>query len=704
MSNTPTLTEIVNIIKTETGMESDKIHELIKSKINEFGDFVTELGAAHIIARELGVNISQESKEVVPSTLEVAQLVSDINNVSLIGRIVRIYDKITFKKKDGTEGQLQPITVEDKTGKIRVVAWDQKAKIVKESNCKLGDPVRIIGGYTKQGKDGSTELHLGIRSQLQIRPSGIKDADLPSFETTFTKIGEIKGEEIDTNIRGKITQIDTIHEFERSDESKGKKQTIVIGDETGEVNLNFWNEKVEMLVTFKVNEIVDVIGLSAKLGLKGFIELHTTRFTSIVQSEEVKDIKVKRGFIGSSVKEEKTLSKIAHIQESNKTVSVKGLVISVGSIHEFTRDDNSIGRVRNISISDDTGVIRVVFWDDKAQLIDEQPIDKIITILNGYTRKNQYSDIEIYCGKQTRINLETAPSNIISQYQVAFTNIAEISEEKEEVHVRGLILELEPLRQIVTKNKETVDLRTFKLQDNTGVIRVTCWRDNTKKLENLESGDLIEVLDARTKVNPSYNPDLIVTKRSIIKVSSSSDFLSPDFISGTEVSEMNQQSLVIQNIENVKEGDEVKIRATVVKLAEKRYVYAFCPTCRKKIEKKDDNYICQEDGNIQNPEYRLLFSFTANDGTGDINVLCAGRIAENVMGITAEKAAGIAVDSVKAPYFYLKNKNFEYSEQIIEGKVKKNPFLDSLEIVAEKISKINFRDSTKTIVNQTLSE
>lgn len=704
MSNTPTLTEIVNTIKTETGMENDKIHELIKSKINEFGDFVTELGAAHIIARELGVNISQEPKEVVPSTLEVAQLVSDINNVSLIGRIVRIYDKITFKKKDGTEGQLQPITVEDKTGKIRVVAWDQKAKIVKESNCKLGDPVRIIGGYTKQGKDGSTELHLGIRSQLQIRPSGIKDADLPSFETTFTQIGEIKGEEIDTNIRGKITQIDTIHEFERSDESKGKKQTIIIGDETGEVNLNFWNEKVEMLATFEVNEIVDVIGLSAKLGLKGFIELHTTRFTSIVQSEEVKDIKVKRGFIGSSVKEAETLSKIAHIQESNKTVSVKGLVISVGSIHEFTRDDNSLGRVRNISISDDTGVMRVVFWDDKTQLIDEQPIDKIITILNGYTRKNQYSDIEIYCGKQTRINLETATSNITNQYQVAFTNISEISKEKEEVHVRGLILELEPLRQIVTKNKETVDLRTFKLQDNTGVIRVTCWRDNIKKLENLESGDLIEVLDARTKVNPSYNPDLVVTKRSIIKVSNNSDFLSPDFISGTEVSEMNQQSLVIQNIENVKEGYKVKIRATVVKLAEKRYVYAFCPTCRKKIEKKDDKYICQEDGNIQNPEYRLLFSFTANDGTGDINVLCAGRIAENVMGITTEKAAGIAVDSVKAPYFYLKNKNFEYSEQIIEGKAKKNPFLDSLEIVAEKISKINFRDSTKTIVNQTLSE
>ncbi len=704
MSNTPTLTEIVNTIKTETGMESDKIHELIKSKINEFGDFVTELGAAHIIARELGVNISQESKEVVPSTLEVAQLVSDINNVSLIGRIVRIYDKITFKKKDGTKGQLQPITVEDKTGKIRVVAWDQKAKVVKESNCKLGDPVRIIGGYTKQGKDGSTELHLGIRSQLQIRPSGIKDADLPSFETTFTKIGEIKGEEIDTNIRGKITQIDTIHEFERSDESKGKKQTIIIGDETGEVNLNFWNEKVEMLATFEANEIVDVIGLSAKLGLKGFIELHTTRFTSIVQSEEVKDIKVKRGFIGSSVKEAETLSKIAHIQESNKTVSVKGLVISVGLIHEFTRDDNSLGRVRNISISDNTGVMRVVFWDDKTQLIDEQPIDKIITILNGYTRKNQYSDIEIYCGKQTRINLETATSTITNQYQVAFTNISEISEEKEEVHVRGLILELEPLRQIVTKNKETVDLRTFKLQDNTGVIRVTCWRDNIKKLENLESGDLIEVLDARTKVNPSYNPDLVVTKRSIIKVSNSSDFLSPDFISGTEVSEMNQQSLVIQNIENVKEGDEVKIRATVIKLAEKRYVYAFCPTCRKKMEKKDDKYICQEDGNIQNPEYRLLFSFTANDGTGDINVLCAGRIAENVMGITTEKAAEIAVDSVKAPYFYLKNKNFEYSEQIIEGKAKKNPFLDSLEIVAEKISKVNFRDSTKTIVNQTLSE
>ena len=57
-------------------------------------------------------------------------------------------------------------------------------------------------------------------------------------------------------------------------------------------------------------------------------------------------------------------------------------------------------------------------------------------------------------------------------------------------------------------------------------------------------------------------------------------------------------------------------------------------------------------------------------------------------------------ESDKAPYNFLKTKNFVNSELIISGKAKKNPYLKSLEIVANSIEKVKFNEATKDMINQ----
>jgi hypothetical protein len=57
-------------------------------------------------------------------------------------------------------------------------------------------------------------------------------------------------------------------------------------------------------------------------------------------------------------------------------------------------------------------------------------------------------------------------------------------------------------------------------------------------------------------------------------------------------------------------------------------------------------------------------------------------------------------ESDKAPYNYLKAKNFVNSELIISGKVNQNPYLKSLEIIADSIEKIKYNEATKTLINQ----
>lgn len=706
-NNQRTLKEIVETISIEAGLGKEEIHQLINSKMDELGDFVTELGAAHIVAREKGVDLSSEPSTPVQTIISIDQLVAEkMPNVNVLGRILRVYDPLTFKKKDGTEGTLLSAFVEDKTSKIRVVFWDQKAFEILQSNCKNGDPIRIFNGYTRSGRDGSIELHLGLRSQLQIRPSGIKDEDLPELKQSFMKITDITSKEIDVSVIGKVTQIDDILEFERSSGTKGQKRGMIIGDETGEIYINFWNEKVDKLDNVNLGEIIELIGLSAKVGIKGFIELHSNRFTSTSLNTQIKDIIVKKGFIGITKEIEGQLTKIDQINDTNKLVSTKGLIINVNPLHEFSRENDTTGKVRDLLISDSSGIIRIVLWDDKTQDISEKDVDKILSILNGYIRTNKYSGLEVHCGNQTQIIAEEADAELIKQFQVEFQELASITNEQTEVHVNGIITELIPIQEIVTKDNENVRLQNLKIEDNTSEIQITSWRENIQKLSNLKIGDKVELYNAQVKEDSGYGIKLQIARNTTVKKSTHNNSTPQGFVSSLDVSDIEVQFPSIQDIEDIKEGVDVLIQATVVKLIEKQFVYPLCPECNKKVKKENNDFLCAEHGTVESPVNRILFTFVVNDGTGDINVLCAGKIAEIVMGISADIAARMVEehDSVKAPYSYLKTRDFVNSEFLIGGKVTKNQFLNSLEIVVKIMERVSYKEATKGLIKQIYSE
>ena len=144
----------------------------------------------------------------------------------------------------------------------------------------------------------------------------------------------------------------------------------------------------------------------------------------------------------------------------------------------------------------------------------------------------------------------------------------------------------------------------------------------------------------------------------------------------------------------------------MVKLIEKQFVYPLCPECKKKMKKENDSYNCADHGEKNKPLNRILFTFVANDGTGNINVLCAGKLAEIVLEMSADAAARMVEEneSENAPYSYLKAKNFVNSELIISGKVNQNPYLKSLEIIANSIEKVRYAETTKNMVKQIHTE
>ena len=98
------LDTIINkIISLNPEINRQEIIERIKNKKIKSGNFLTDETAARIIASDLGVKIVKSSIEF---KIQIKDLISGLNDVSLIVKLISIFPPKTFKRKDWTEGKV----------------------------------------------------------------------------------------------------------------------------------------------------------------------------------------------------------------------------------------------------------------------------------------------------------------------------------------------------------------------------------------------------------------------------------------------------------------------------------------------------------------------------------------------------------------------------------------------------------------------
>ena len=78
---------------------------------------------------------------------------------------------------------------------------------------------------------------------------------------------------------------------------------------------------------------------------------------------------------------------IKDISEGQNNVEVTGKIVDISDVREFRKRDGTLGKVRNITIADNTGTIRLTLWDDKVELAEDLKVGDVVRIENAYTRK-----------------------------------------------------------------------------------------------------------------------------------------------------------------------------------------------------------------------------------------------------------------------------------------------------------------------------
>ncbi|ASJ00533.1 OB-fold nucleic acid binding domain-containing protein [Thermococcus gorgonarius] len=197
--------DIVNLIRSKTGMSLDEIEERIKEIMRREG--IGEHAAALLLAEELGVSIEGEEEP-----LHIADLVPGMERVNIVARVLRKYPPREYVKKDGSKGLVASMVIYDSTGKTRLVLWDsQVSKYYNEIN--PGDVIKVIDPSVREGRNG-VELHVNFRSRIILNPKDDpRVEELPPLEEVRSynyrrvKIADLMGGEKFIELRGTIARL-----------------------------------------------------------------------------------------------------------------------------------------------------------------------------------------------------------------------------------------------------------------------------------------------------------------------------------------------------------------------------------------------------------------------------------------------------------------------------------------------------------------
>ncbi|MCZ7403182.1 MAG: OB-fold nucleic acid binding domain-containing protein [Candidatus Methanoperedens sp.] len=196
----------------------------------------------------------------------------------------------------------------------------------------------------------------------------------------------------------------------------------------------------------------------------------------------------------------------------NETVKIKDMtadkgnivfiakVTSVGDIKEFSRDNDTTGRVVNLNLADDTGSIRAALWDEACDLVKIGDIKMGQTLkVKGYVKQGQRG-IEINVGKGGGIEHIEKEVNV----NIKPHKINEIKAGMNGLNVLGKVLDLGKLRTFSRKDGTAGKVANITIGDDTGKIRVTLW-DAKAENPGVKLGEIVEVMNAYARENSFSN-------------------------------------------------------------------------------------------------------------------------------------------------------------------------------------------------------
>jgi replication factor A1 len=189
--------------------------------------------------------------------------------------------------------------------------------------------------------------------------------------------------------------------------------------------------------------------------------------------------------------EDKEVGTISDIEPGMDEVKFLCKVVSVGELRTFERDgEDEEGRVINVEAADESGTVRLAFWDQQAAAIADGELEGGEVLRVKGRPKEGYNGLEV--------SVEKAEPDDDADIDVDLdgpTTIDSLSMGQSDVNLDGLVLDTDEVRTFDRDDGSEGRVANLTLGDETGRIRVTMWDEKADRAEELDAGTAVEVVD-----------------------------------------------------------------------------------------------------------------------------------------------------------------------------------------------------------------
>lgn len=600
---------------------------------------------ANLRPRSILVHLDEDPSKF-PEYKEIITDIADIKpetKVNIIARIVRI-PTIRSYEKNGKEGKVASIELQDYSGKITYTLWNKNVELIEDLKLEDGDTVKIIQAQARErmNRDGESEISLTHWDGRIIKG----DFDVPEVKQEFTPIGDVY-ELNDVSIKGIVSRLQDIRTFIRkTDNTEGRLRNFDVRDTTGEIRVTLWGDDTDLPIN--KGDIIKVIGGDVRYDeyTQSQYSMNTNFNTQItinpenLSTEELDEL--------NKLREELRpipIGEIYEIDDDGIEIDVIGRILSVDDVNEFQREDGTVGTVRSLMFADESGKVRLSLWNERAQ--EEYSVGDAYRIENARTRLGMYSvDLNIGSGARLiRLSEEQASAMFIPELSSLekalydYKKISDIDEDDQDIIVIGRVIELNEIHEFERDNGDSGFVRNIEIADETGSLRVVLWDADAKR--EFEMGQPIKLQNPRFDLDNDSRIEAIVNRNTAILEPSESEI---EKLPSQD--ELMEAIYVPKTIESLAEDDvNVCVTGTIVEVDSNRIISKKCPSCNGYVEGAEDENVCDNCGHVfDEPKTLLMVPLRIEDDTGDIKVTFFDKLAEELIGMKKEEIVNLVDD------------------------------------------------------------
>jgi replication factor A1 len=488
---------ITQVIEASGKQEKD-IRSMMEKRKEATHGLLSDYGAIYAVAKEFGVGSGSE-KSVLTKLSEVAAAKS----YNIAARVKDVYPPKGFDRKDGSRGRLASIILLDDSAEKRMILWDANADIALKVS--KGDVVYAKNIYGKNGRDSSVELHATSLTSISINPE--LDVKLPKLTDRTVKIADIKKDAGSVDLVCRVSSYYPVSEFSRSDGSRGLRASFLAEDEGGKVRVVLWDEAAK--IPLANGDVVRLENAVVKPGRDQEIELQIGSRGRIVATDERLDL---------PVAESEKKAPISSITADMQSITLVGRVLE-----SFKPKAYSKGRMSSMIIGDGSGTIRVVLWDERADITSDLSRGDAIKIRNAYSKRGLGNEPEIHIGRFAEISinpdLPVPPIDAIEKMLLKEKNIIDLEDKDRRIKITGKIVDVNDRKKLIYLTCPYCDKKvensgmgyscascgqevdpvpnmvlSLTLEDETGSIRAIAFKTNAEKILEVDVEEAVSMI------------------------------------------------------------------------------------------------------------------------------------------------------------------------------------------------------------------